>query len=835
MSDSTYEMEQDISPTEQKRAVPAFIQRALKSSVFSNAVLYWVLTALAFLLPVFFIPGGVFSPDLSKTILLEIAVLFGIFAFAIGCLRDGHVEIPKSLVLGATFLILIQFIASAFVSPNPTVSFFGSGYDIGTVSVFAILFLLLFLSSSVYRTRDRILYLLAAFVLSTIGILLYHLLRHVLGYPGFLDLGSFVGPTTSPVGKWNDFAVLVGTGAILSLLSLYFFSGQRMIKIFAVVLFLISLFFLILVDFTVLWMILFVFTGGLIVLSIYEGELTHKKSRAAALESGQHHAAHPLPRRLIGHLPVLAVVLLLISFVYGSGLAARPLTQDGKSIAGVVALYLKATPYSEVVLTSGLTYDIVGKAIEKSPVFGVGPNAFDRLYLLNKASDINVTPFWDTSFKEGAGRIPTLFAMTGVTGVVLWVLLLGIIFWKGRRIYALLAGDRVAAFIGIVLFFLTLYFWSVAFFYLPNIAIFSYAFLFTGALVGFLVGEGMVGVVRADFASKKIAGYILTPLLVILLVGTLAAGLLVFRQGAAIFYFAKAQNAITRGSIDDAETYAKQANDFTERDTYYRFLTSVYLAQLERTISDESVPAEQRLTLANNNIVDARSAAERAVQIDPDNFENYLATGGFYDTLGSAGVGNAMPAAIVEYKKALQLNPKSPKVLYLIGRATLLSGDSSSGRDYLERALAERPNYVEALAIVAQMDIADKKPERAIELVRNATVADPTNFVLRFSLGYLYYTTRNYEQAISSFEAAVILNPVYANAKYFLGLSYAHVGRTQDAILQFQDVAALNPGNTDVIRIINNIKAGRDPLSPNIVPPEPQTIVDGGDSPKAGE
>lgn len=820
------QLEQETGNT--RSGTPSLLKKALHSRLFSDNVLFSLLIGLAFLLPIFFLPGTSIAPDFAKTILLEVVVLFGIFAYAAGRLRDGHFAIPKSLLLGAMFLLLMQFIVSAVAAPTPTVAFFGSGYDIGTVSTFAVLCLLLFLSAVVFRTRDRVLYLFAALLLSFSLVMVYHLLRHLLGYPQFLSFGSMTGPTSTPVGKWNDFATMAGAGAILSLLALYFFSAHRLIRVFSWAFFFVSLFFLLLVDFTVLWMILFVFSGGLIALALYEGELTHRRRHDAeqSADGAAPYKAPALPRRLVGHLPALAVVLLIISFVYGSGLAARPFDASGRSLSGLTALYLKATPYSEVVLTRGLTTNIIGVAIKESPLLGVGPNLFDRLYLLNKSSDINMSPFWDTAFEAGAGRLPTLFAMTGATGVLLWVIFLGLLFWKGRKVYALLAKDRVAAFIGIVLFFATLYFWSVAFFYLPNIAIFSYAFLCTGALVAFLASEGMIGTLHVDFASRKTLGFVVTPIIAVIMIGAVATGVLLFRQGAAIVSFAAAQDAVTRGDIAAAKELADRANAFAERDAHWRFLTSVSLAKLQQTISDGSMTPDARLTAANNHIVDARMAAERAVAIDPTNFENYLATGGFYDSLGSAGVGNALPSATTEYKKALALNPKSPRVLFLLGRVELLQNNKEGAREYLTRALTERPNYIEALSILAQMEIADKHPEKAIALVQNAVVVDPANFVLRFTLGYLQYSVRDYGAAISSLEAAVILNPVYANAKYFLGLSYARVGRPSDALLQFQDVSTLNPDNKDVLQIIANLRAGRDPLAPNIVPPEPTDILE---------
>lgn len=831
------EVHHESVPQARGPIVKVLLGRAAGLSIFSEKILFILLTTLGFILPLFFWPDPVVAPEFSKILLLEVAVLFGMFIWGIMRLRDGRIEIPRSLLLGATLVLLLEFTAAAFASPVPRVSFFGSGYDVGTVNIFAVLCLLLFLASAVYKTRDRALYLIAAFLLASGITEIYHLARHLVNGPSFLDFGVFVGATATPVGKWNDFGVFSGASVVLSLIGLYFFSGNRTIKYLSVAVFLVGLFFLLITDFTVLWFVLFVFAGLIVALAIYEGELTHRHMRKSAAESGaEFREAKPLPRRLVGHLPWLAFVLLLVSFIYGSGLSTYPLTKDGKSIAGIVGTALRAPVYSEVVLTPSLTFDIVSSALDESPVFGVGPNRFSSAYFLNKASDINTTPFWDVAFESGLGRVPTMFATTGWGGIILWIIFLATLLWKGRAVYALLAKDRVAAFIGFSLFVLSLYFWCVAFFYIPNIAIFAYAFIMTGALIAFLASEGMISVLRVEFGVSKRATLILTPLIVIVIVGMVAGGVLVFRQTASLVYFNNARVALAGGDVVKAETEVFKAISMTERDTYWRFLASVDLAKLQILASDQILSQDDKIAAANRYIAEARTAAEHAIAFDPTNHENYLASGGVYDVLGSFGIGNTFDSARAEYEKALALNPHSPRVLFLLGRVALLSNDRARGKEYLGKALVERPNFVEALSVLAQLEIADKHPERAIEILHNATVAEPTNFVLHFTLGYMRYSVRDYQEAIRSLENAVILNPVYANAKYFLGLSYAHVNRPADAIVQFKDVAALNPDNEDIPRIIRNIELGRDPLTPNIVAPEPTNeVLDEKNVPKANE
>jgi tetratricopeptide (TPR) repeat protein len=784
--------------------------KVLHHKVFSDAVLLWLILGLSFLLPLFFVPGQIITPEFSKMILLEIVILFGIFAWSLSRLRDGNVMVPKSFLLLVSFLLVVQFIVAAIVSPAPAISFIGSGYDLGTANVFIVLFLLMFLSSIVFSTRDRILSLYASFALSCALIMVYHFTRHFLG-TNFLDFGIFTSDVSTPVGKWNDMASMMGGMILLLLTTLYFFPQNKTLRLPAYAMFAVGLFFLLLIDFTILWLIIFFLLLVLCALAVYEGEQSHKRALHEAAQSGTAHAHKPAHARIPRHLPVLAVVLLVVSFIFGSGLSTLPWGKDTATIAQVTQKTLNASSYSEVVLTPRVTYDIVKASLTESPFFGAGPNRFSSVFLLNKNSAINRSPFWDTSFDVGTGRIPTYFGTTGMIGMLLWVIFIVLILVKGRKIMKLFAKDRIASYLAFSLFLLTLYFWSLAFFYLPNISIFALAFLFTGALIAFLVGEGVLETHNISFGGNTRLSLVITPIVIIVLVGTIASGVLLYRQVSSLVLFRDAQVAVIANNVDLGKANLERANSLSERDLYHRSLSNIGLVNLTNLAKQDLPPAELAAK-ANQFVSDARGHAERAVELDPTNFENYLQLGSVYDTLGSLGIQNTVQLARENYEQALRLNPKSPRVLFVFARLEYISGDHAKAKAYLYQALAERPNYLEAVSFLTQLELQDKNPEGAIGALQQSIVAEPNNFLLRFALGYLEYSRRNYPAAIGQFEAAVIFNPAYADAKYFLGLSYAHANRTAEAIQQFSDVQTLNPDNKDVAAILRNLKAGREPF-----------------------
>jgi tetratricopeptide (TPR) repeat protein len=442
-------------------------------------------------------------------------------------------------------------------------------------------------------------------------------------------------------------------------------------------------------------------------------------------------------------------------------------------------------------------------------------------------SAVNQTPFWDATFDSGLGRIPTYFGTTGVVGTILWLFFIIFLFMKGRKIFALFAKDRITAYLGFSLFMLTLYFWSLAFFYLPNITIFAFAFLFTGVLLAFLRGEGVLGQYHIAFGGESRLAVFVTPIVVALLVGIIAGGVLLYRQTSSLVSFSEAMRAAAANNIDEAGQALVRANTLAERDLYFRSLSSLALARLQQ-LSQQKLPQEETTMRAKQYIDDARINSELAIKFDPTNFENYLQYGNVFATLSSLGVQNTTSFARENYEQALRLNPKSPRILFMLSNVEFTAGDRAKAKDYAYQALAQRPNFPEVLSFLVQLEMQDGNTAAAITAVNAAVVAEPTNPLFRFAFGYLLYLTNDLANATPQFEAAVGLNQSYADAKYFLGLSYALAGRTADAIQQFEGVQALNPDNKEVAEILKNLKAGNSPFAGmNVSAPSAPQVLNG--------
>ncbi len=115
----------------------------------------------------------------------------------------------------------------------------------------------------------------------------------------------------------------------------------------------------------------------------------------------------------------------------------------------------------------------------------------------------------------------------------------------------------------------------------------------------------------------------------------------------------------------------------------------------------------------------------------------------------------------------------------------------------------------ENLGLVYQnlFGIAEGADKWAIAAFQQAITLDPTNPLLRQSLGTIYMAQQNYTEAISQFSAAIELKPDLANAYYNLANAYRMTGDNARAITELTHTKGLlTPGTSDYIRADNELK-----------------------------
>ncbi len=285
--------------------------------------------------------------------------------------------------------------------------------------------------------------------------------------------------------------------------------------------------------------------------------------------------------------------------------------------------------------------------------------------------------------------------------------------------------------------------------------------------------------------------------------------------------FSSGMSKAYTGDLVQGEKLIKRAISISEADIFYRSLIDFKLAALEKLLAKTDLTPEVARGEFEVIMKEAVLAGQRATELSPSNYANWLALGRIYETLVPLGVEGSYQGAAQAYQKAAELNPSSPAIFLDRARLEVAAKNTTQARNYINQALDLKKTYTEAIFILAQLDsqtgnlaAAIKRSEEAAAL----STGDPTIF---FQLGFLRYQNSEWTRAAEALKRAVELNSNYANARYFLGLSYDALGESALALEQFKIIAASNTDNKEISQIVTNLTAGRRALV-NTEPPAPK-------------
>ncbi len=181
---------------------------------------------------------------------------------------------------------------------------------------------------------------------------------------------------------------------------------------------------------------------------------------------------------------------------------------------------------------------------------------------------------------------------------------------------------------------------------------------------------------------------------------------------------------------------------------------------------------------------------ENAIAIDPE-CPFYHASQAIY--YGYLGLINAIPGKEAFTKsreaalRALQSDPKDPEANYAIGMVHyFFEKDLDTAVSYLEIALKNRPNYVNALLGGSVMDIISGHHERSLSRIRKAMELDPLTSSHRYYLASALQRMGQYEEALEEVNKLLAVSPYHANAYGLKGTILLRLQRYNEAILHYR-------------------------------------------------
>lgn len=741
-----------------------------------------------------FLPGGLIPSPVLKGYLVLTCMFVAFVAWLIGRLMEGAFHIPWTAILGSAGAVLFTMFVSALFSKTPYLSFLGEGFEAGTFAVFSSMLLGLFLSSVLFTSRERVSNFFKVFFGLYILLGLFQIV-HII-FPEATALGIFGSRVDSPTGSWSDFAFISGAVLVGSMLMLQLTKQGKRSKILLGAALVMGLFFVVLANIITVWIL--VGLSSIIVL-IYT-LIMHRTSEKR-------------------YFPFLAFFLSLLGLLF---VLANSL------LGGFLAGLLNAG-YYEVHPTLAATTQTALESVQHHPIVGAGPNRFLREWLMYRPVSANFSMLWDVPFVTGSSFFLTLAILGGSLGIIAVLVFLFAFFYEGGR--KLFSADGTYEHIGSHLpifgiFMLTLYFVLALIIASPGLPVIVTGLVMIGILVGTLVTAGRIRMRNIHFLRDQRASFFSILLIVALLLISAAGVYGATQRFAAIVYYERGVQAVTRGDIDLGNARLGQAIALSNLPTFHR--TRILFAQraLQETASlppnaasSDSVKAALQSAISTGN-----EAARSAIAIDPNDPANYIALGDMLRLIAPLKVEGLEKAGEEAYLKAIELVPRYPKPYLSLAEFYFNIGDNTRAREYVEKAVAEKSNYTAAYFLLAQIEIAAGNTNTAIARIQEATIVDPTNPDAFFELGILRYNTGDYNNAIAAFRRTVSLNSNYLNAWFYLALADQKVGNMAEANEILQILHERFPDNQNVTNALN-LKSGDTTVAPeqSSITPSPTT------------
>ena len=193
---------------------------------------------------------------------------------------------------------------------------------------------------------------------------------------------------------------------------------------------------------------------------------------------------------------------------------------------------------------------------------------------------------------------------------------------------------------------------------------------------------------------------------------------------------------------------------------------------------------------------------KKTVQMDKHFVEAYLALGGIYfarasykealELLQQAGVSISGNSDIKDLKRRVSFEYFRDE-----GVKSFEKGDPIKARELLNKALESDPNSAQVFYLIALSFDEQRDFNRVEDHLRKAIRLDPKFYLARSYLGDIYSEKGNFEAAIEQYQSSLAIfgeNPAVLNN---IGLAYMNVESYYLAMLNLEKAVALEPSNVD--------------------------------------
>jgi len=223
---------------------------------------------------------------------------------------------------------------------------------------------------------------------------------------------------------------------------------------------------------------------------------------------------------------------------------------------------------------------------------------------------------------------------------------------------------------------------------------------------------------------------------------------------------------------------------------------------------------DARRSLYYGRTTSAKQALDKAVAANPKDAQAIYWLGQTYLVMDSIGGARSV------YQKALSGGVNDPLVWVGMGHVELLEGKKDAARQRFEAAITastkkkkEDVNILNAIGRAnADGDAKTGDPAYAIQILKRAAAADPTNADVNTNLG-INYLKLGSDQGGNAYEAynnAIKADPKNAKARFRLGKIFESQGNSEKFLQYYNDAIAADPAYAPAYLELYNYYSNRD-------------------------
>ena len=192
--------------------------------------------------------------------------------------------------------------------------------------------------------------------------------------------------------------------------------------------------------------------------------------------------------------------------------------------------------------------------------------------------------------------------------------------------------------------------------------------------------------------------------------------------------------------------------------------------------------------------------ANKAVKISPTlaGYNNLATT---YTLLG------LYDEAMLNFKKVLEINPRSATAYYNLGHIYIKRKDYEEGINFYQKAVEQKPDYLEAYYNLGITYEALNKPLKATVYYQKALALDPQNMLAHFGLGNAFLKSNQAELALLEYKEAINLNPEHIPSYANMGTVQMQLGMFNQGRATFEAILSKKPSIAKIHKYLGIIHA----------------------------